>query len=83
MCHAIKVSQSDFTGNYLHVAIRGKTRRKQNVTLAGMSAKSSRLYPFNQRYFCKFHLTVAAVSLFNPSRNKEFQGKIVKKADQQ
>ena len=40
MCHAINVSQSDFTGNYLHVAIQGKTRRKRNRTLAGMSAQS-------------------------------------------
>ena len=40
MCHAINVSQSDFTGNYLHVAIQGKTQWKQNSTLAGMSAKS-------------------------------------------
>ena len=40
MCHAINVSQSDFIGNYRHAAIRGKTRRKQNRTLAGMSAKS-------------------------------------------
>ena len=40
MWHAINVSQSDFTGNYLHVAIQGKVRQKQNRTLAGMSAKS-------------------------------------------
>ena len=43
MCLAINVSQSDFTGNYLHVAIQGKTRRKQNRTLAGMSAKPQTL----------------------------------------
>ena len=40
MRRAINVSQSEFTGNYLHVAIQGKTRRKRNRTLAGMSAKS-------------------------------------------
>ena len=40
MCHAINVSQSDDTGNYLHVAVQGKTRRKQDRTLAGISAKS-------------------------------------------
>ena len=34
------LTMADFTGNYLDVAIQGKTRRKQNRTLAGMSAKS-------------------------------------------
>ena len=38
MCHAINVSQSDFTGNYLHAPIQVKTGQKQNSTLALMSA---------------------------------------------
>ena len=38
MCHAINVSQSDFTGNYLHAAIQVKMRQKQNSTLALMAA---------------------------------------------
>ena len=38
MCHAINVSQADFTGNYLHAAIKVKTLQKQNSTLALMSA---------------------------------------------
>ena len=31
MCHAINVSQSDFTGNYLHAAIQVKARQKQSI----------------------------------------------------
>ena len=33
--HAVNMSQSDFTRNYLHIAIQGK-KRKQNKTLAKM-----------------------------------------------
>ena len=63
MYHAINVSQSDFTGNYLHAAIQVKTRQKQNSTLALMSAIKA----------------IGAVSLFKPSRNKEFRDKMAKK----
>ena len=35
LCHTINMSQSGFTGNYLHSAIQGKTT-KQNIELRFM-----------------------------------------------
>jgi len=75
MCHAINLSQSDFTGNYLHVAIRGKTRRKQNSSLAKMTAKSDFMHKIIES-----RSTVGEVSLFKQSRNKECRDKIAEKA---
>ena len=78
MCHAINVSQSDFTGNlYLHVAIRGKMRQKK-IALQLECPLQSQTSSIKSEQI-PLDIILVWLSPFKPSRNKEFQDDITEK----
>ena len=44
MCHAINVSQSDFTGKYLRARYDSIERNDSTLAVSGMSAKSDLIH---------------------------------------